>query len=75
MPEIVTNHFRLVDKKLAFCLEIAELEKQVDRRRLRYAPPLRRRVRWAQIEIDAALLLGETRQAIQIMDLAGGKYR
>jgi hypothetical protein len=75
VPEIVTNHFGLADKKLALCLEIAELENQVDCRRLRMHSLYGVVFGGAQIEIDAALLLGETRQAVQVMDLAGGKNR
>ena len=75
MPEIVTNRFRLIDKELALCLEIAELENHVDRRRISMHGTNGVVFGWAQIEIDAPLLVGETRQAVQLIDLAGGKNR
>jgi hypothetical protein len=73
VPEIVTNRFRLIDKELALCLEIAELENHVDRRRISMHGIKGVVFGWAQIEIDAPLFVGETRQAVQIIDLAGGK--
>jgi hypothetical protein len=62
-------------KELALCLEIAELENHVDRRRISMHGINGVVFGWAQIEIDAPLLVGETRQAVQLIDLAGGKNR
>jgi len=75
VPEIVTNYFRLVDKELSLRLEIAELKNHVDRRRISMHGINGVVFGWAQIEIYATLFIGETRQAVQFIDLAGGKNR
>ena len=75
VPDIVTNRSRLVDKELALCLEIAELKNHVDRRRISVDGINGVAFGWTQIEIDATLFIGETRQAIQFIDLANGKNR
>ena len=75
VPQIIPHHFRLVGKELTFCLEMAQLKNQMDRRRLRMHGGHGVAFDWAQIEIEAALFLGETRQAVQFVDLPGGQNR
>jgi len=53
VPEIVTNCFRLVDKELSLCLEIALLKNHMDRRRISMHGINGVAFGWAQIEIDA----------------------
>ena len=73
MPEIDKNRFRLIDKDLALCLKIAELENHVDRRSVSMHGINGVVFGWAQVEIDAPLFVGETRQAVELINLAGGK--
>ena len=75
IANIVTNRLRLVDKELTLCLEIAELKNHVDRRRISVDGVNGVAFGWTQIEIDAPLFIGETRQAVQFIDLANGKNR
>jgi len=60
---------------LALCLEIAELKNHVDCRRISVYGINGVTLGWTQIEIDATLFLGETRQAVQFIDLANRKNR
>jgi len=74
VADILGDHLRVVQEELPLGFEVAQLQRQMhgNRGRVRLDSGAFRR---AHVKVELAFLCGETRQAVQRIDLFGGQNR